>query len=232
MYLNLFQIAESLGVSERTIQEWILSEALPCTSDRGRLLFDRAQVATWAAGRGLAAHVGFLAADSAPSGLRLEELLRRGRIWRNVASTALPGIYYQVLSELPGAVPAIRRLIQQRLEAKSGITFAPIGEGFALPHLSGRLALGEGGGIVALIFLKEPVQLREPRVDDDPVFRLAFFNAPTPRTHLDLLGRLSRALRSGPMREAVLRAAPDSELLAAAAAEDQAAGKSGREDAL
>ncbi|MBI5362293.1 MAG: PTS sugar transporter subunit IIA, partial [Planctomycetes bacterium] len=61
MYLNLVQIAESFGVAERVVEGWIRDEGLPHTPDRGRLLFDRAQVAQWAAERGLAAKAGFLA---------------------------------------------------------------------------------------------------------------------------------------------------------------------------
>src|ERR1035438_9518710 len=49
MYLNLIQIAESFGVSESVVEDWIRNEGLPHTPDRGRLLFDRVQVANWAA---------------------------------------------------------------------------------------------------------------------------------------------------------------------------------------
>src|SRR5512137_2079479 len=65
MYLNLIQIAESFGVSESVVEGWIRDEGLPHTPDRGRLLFDRAQVAQWAAARGLAAQAGFLAPETA-----------------------------------------------------------------------------------------------------------------------------------------------------------------------
>jgi PTS system nitrogen regulatory IIA component len=60
MYLNLIQIAESLGVSEKVVEDWIRDEEMPHVPDRGRLLFDRGQVVAWAAERGLAARVGFL----------------------------------------------------------------------------------------------------------------------------------------------------------------------------
>ena len=60
MYLNLIQIAESFGVSETVVEDWIRNEGLPHTPDRGRLLFDKVQVANWAAARGLGAKAGFL----------------------------------------------------------------------------------------------------------------------------------------------------------------------------
>ena len=54
MYLNLVQLAESFGVSEKVVEGWIREEGLPHTPERRVLLFDRAQVAQWAATRGLA----------------------------------------------------------------------------------------------------------------------------------------------------------------------------------
>ena len=86
MYLNVVQLAESFGVDERVVDGWIRNEGLPCVHDRGRLLFDRAQVVAWAADRGLAARAGFLAPERTAlrPGRRLEPLLRTGGIWRDV----------------------------------------------------------------------------------------------------------------------------------------------------
>src|SRR5439155_5728102 len=76
VYLNVVQLAESLGVEESVIEGWVRNEGLPHVPDRGHLLFDRAQVATWAAQRGLASKVGFLAPEAPRPrpGLRLEPL--------------------------------------------------------------------------------------------------------------------------------------------------------------
>src|ERR1044072_329218 len=60
MYLNVVQLAESFGVEESVIEGWVRDEGLPHVPERGRLLFDRPQVATWAAQRGLASKVGLL----------------------------------------------------------------------------------------------------------------------------------------------------------------------------
>lgn len=48
MYLNVIQLAESLGVAESVVETWVRNESLPCIHDRERLLFDRAQVVAWA----------------------------------------------------------------------------------------------------------------------------------------------------------------------------------------
>jgi PTS system nitrogen regulatory IIA component len=224
MYLNLIQIAESFGVSEHVVAGWIRDEGLPHTRDRDRLLFDRVQVSEWAATRGLAARAGFLAPQQSvlASNLRIGPLLRAGGIWRDVPAAEAPNVFERIVTALPGATPAIRQLLSHRLRAKGGVTIAPIGGGFALPHPSARTALRRDAGTVALILLRDALPLSEAPVDDAPVMRLLFFVAPSPRAHLDLLGRLSRHLVGGPLRDLLVKGARDEEIFQAMNAVDAA----------
>jgi nitrogen PTS system EIIA component len=224
MYLNLIQIAESFGVSEKVVEGWIRDEGLPYTRDRDRLLFDRVQVSEWAATRGLAARAGFLAPEKSTLGsnLRIAPLLRMGGIWRDVPAAEAPNVFERIVAALPGATPAVSQLLSQRLRAKGGVTIAPIGGGFALPHPSARITLGREAGTVALIFLRDALPLSEAAVDDTPVVRLLFFVAPSPRAHLDLLGRLTRNLAGGPLRELLVAVAKDGEIFQAIDAVDAA----------
>ncbi len=227
MYLNLIQIAESFGVSEKVVEGWIRDEGLPHTPDRGRLLFDRAQVVQWAADRGLTTQAGFLAPEtSSPfaTGFRLEQLLRTGRIWRDVPATDISAAFEKIVGALPGATPPVRQLLAQRLRAKGGVTFAPVGGGFALPHPSTRIALGRDSGTLALLLLREALT-ETVSPDGVPITRMFFFIAPSPRAHLDLLGRLSRALSRGPLRELVVSGASDDDIYFAAAASDEGGAK-------
>ena len=157
MYLNLIQIAESFGVSEKVVEGWIRDEGLPGIPDRGRLLFDRAQVAEWADKRGLAAQAGFLApaASALAAHLRIGSLLRIGGVWRDVAAAEAPNVFERIVTALPGATPPVRQLLSQRLRARGGVILAPIGGGFALPHPGARITLGRDSGTVALFFLRD-----------------------------------------------------------------------------
>ncbi len=224
MYLNLIQIAESFGVSEKVVESWIRSEGLPHTPDRGVLLFDRRQVAQWAATRGLAAKAGFLApeAPALTSGLRLAPLLRAGGIWRDAAAAEVIDLFVRIASALPGATPPVRAMLSQRLRAKGGVTLAPVGGGWAMPHPSARIALGRDSGAVALILLREALPPPEPRVDDAPITRLLFFIAPSPWMHLDMIGRLSRLLSRGPLGDLLARGGTDQEIFQAVDAADAA----------
>ena len=225
MYLNLIQIAESFGVSEKVVEGWIRNEGLPNTPDRGRLLFDRAQVTQWAAERGLAARVGFLAPEESAltPHLRLGPLLRAGRIWRDVLAADVPVFFERIVTALPGATPPVRQLLGQRVRARGGVTMAPVGGGFALPHPRARITLGRDSGTVALLLLSDDLVLPEPPTDGVPVRRLFFFIAPSPRGHLDLLARLSRSLVPGPLRELVEKSAPDEAIFQAVEAADAGA---------
>ncbi len=222
MYLNLIQIAESFGVSESVVDGWIRDEGLPHTPDRGRLFFDRAQVAEWATKRGLAAKVGFLAPESSALGssLRLGPLLRTGGIWRDVSAAEVPTVFESIVTALPGATPPVRQLLGQRLRAKGGVTMAPVGGGFALPHPSERITLGRDSGTVALLLLRDALPSADASPDGVPITRLCFFIASSPRGHLDLLGLLSRGLTRGPLRELILKGATDKEIFQAVDALD------------
>ena len=225
MYLNLVQLAESFGVSEKVVEGWIREEGLPHTPDRRVLLFDRAQVAQWAATRGLATKAGFLAAASPTltAALRLGPLLRTGGIFRDVAAPEVREIFVSVASGMHGATQPVRELLGQRLRAAGGVTYAPVGGGFALPHPATRITLGRESGTLALIVVLAGLPLTEPRVDEVAVTRLLFFIAPSPRAHLDMVGRLSRLIQGGALRASLERGASDEEIFQVVEAADVAA---------
>jgi len=224
MYLNLIQIAESFGVSESVVEGWIRDEGMPHTPDRNRLLFDRAQVVQWAAARGLATRAGFLTPEMSAfaTGCQLQPLLRAGGIWRDLPAAQVPDTLGKVVAALPSTPPTVRQFLTQRLRVAGGITWAAIGDGFALPHLSARVTLGRDSGTVALLLLRDPLTQVSPTPDNVPVTRIFFFIAPSPRAHLDLIGRLTRALAKGTLREAAIKGASDAEICAAAGAADAA----------
>lgn len=220
MYLNIVQLAESFGVEENVVEDWVRKEGLPAIEDRDRLLFDRNQVLDWAAARGMAAKAGFLAAARstrlAPS--RLETMLRAGGIWRDVASYKAREVMETIVAKLPGATPPVRQLLAQRLRQPDGISWAAVGGGLALPHLRTPVALGRDAGTFAILILRDALPLNEPVPDTVPVTRLLFFVAPSPRAHLELLGQLSSALVRGGLRKPVIDGAGDAEIFAALAA--------------
>jgi PTS system nitrogen regulatory IIA component len=220
MFLNVIQLAESLGVEENVVEDWIRNDGLPHVTDRGRLLFDRAQVVHWAESHGLAARVGFLAPERAKiqGASKLEAMLRTGGIWRDVPAANVLNLFADIVAKLPGTTPPIRQMLQQRLCAPNGISWALVGGGLALPHLRTPIALGRDSGIFAILLLRDTLTVNEPALDEQPVTRLLFFVAPSPRAHLEMLAQLSTALLRGNLGRLINDASPDDEIFAAVAA--------------
>lgn len=219
MYLNLIQIAESFGVSEQVITEWVRNEGMPHVHDRERILFERSQVMDWAASHGLGGQAGFLS-EPAPSLAKSQELdilLRRGGIWRGVKPSDLPSVFERIVRKLPGLPAPILGMLVQRICAPGGVTMAPVGGGFALPHPSMRVSLGETSALIALIELDAPWTGNEPP-DAVPITRLLFFISPTPRLHVNMLGLLARSIASGQLTRALDDGADDNALCQALAA--------------
>jgi PTS system nitrogen regulatory IIA component len=229
MHLNVIQLAESFGVEESVVASWVRNDGLPAIEDRGRLLFDRAQVVDWAASRGLAAKAGFLAAGrpAASSGGRLESLLRTGGIWREVPAAEVVRHLEQIVTKLP-ATPQVRQMLAQRLLAPDGITWAPVGGGLALPHLRSHVALGRDSGLLAILFLRDAAPLPEAAPDGVPVTRLLFFVAPSPRAHLEILAQLSGALSRGTLRGVLMEGGSDEQIFSALSAAEKPMSKEGQ----
>lgn len=214
MHLNVIQLAESFGVEESVVEAWVRNESLPAIEDRGRWLFDRVQVIAWAAERGLAAKAGFLApARAASSSVRgLDALLRTGGITRDLPASDLLNQLERIVAVLPSATPDVRKLLAQRLRAPGGVTWAPVGGGFALPHLRAPITLGRDSGLLAILLLRDPLLFHDSPLDDVPITRLLFFIAPSPRAHLDILAQLSTALSRGRLRDALVNGLADEEI--------------------
>ena len=118
-------------------------------------------------------------------------------------------------------------MLQQRLRAPNGISWALVGGGLALPHLRTPIALGRDAGIFAIVLLRDALAVNEPAPDEQAITRLLFFVAPSPRAHLELLAQLSTALSRGNLRKLINDGAPDDEIFAAIAAAENAGKKEG-----
>jgi PTS system nitrogen regulatory IIA component len=165
------------------------------------------------------AKAGFLAAtaSSNPTARRLETMLRTGGIWRDVPAAEVRDRMAAIVARLPGATAPVRQLLAQRMRTPEGISWAAVGDGFALPHLRVPIALGRDAGIFAILLLRDALQLSEPSPDNIPITHLVFFIAPSPRAHLELLSQLSAALIRGNLRRLLQEGAPDDQIFAALA---------------
>ena len=79
------------------------------------------------------------------------------------------------------------------------------------------IALGRDAGIFAIVLLHDALAVNEPAPDEQPITRLLFFVAPSPRAHLELLAQLSTALTRGNLRGLINNRVPDDKIFTAVA---------------
>jgi PTS system nitrogen regulatory IIA component len=154
-------------------------------------------------------------------------MLRGGGIWRDVPAANVLNLFADIVAKLPGTTPPIRQLLQQRLRAPNGLSWALVGGGLALPHPRTPIALGRDAGIFAIVLLRDALAINEPAPDEQPITRLLFFVAPSPRAHLEMLAQLSTALSRGKLRKPIIDGVPDDEIFAAVAAAENTNKKEG-----
>jgi PTS system nitrogen regulatory IIA component len=204
MFLNIIELAQSLGVEESEVAGWIRKDGLPYVTDRGRLLFDR----------DTSCRLGGIARSGCQSRLscagtlknpkcekKLETMLRTGGIWRDVPAASVFNLFADIVAKLPGATPPVRQMLQQRLRAPDGISWALVGGGLAHCRTCARpsrLAATPEFSPSCCCAIRSP--FNEPAPDEQPITRLLFFVAPSPRAHLEILAQLSTALARGDLR--------------------------------
>ena len=167
--------------------------------------------------RGLAAQAGFLAPEAPALALRFANRARccgraasgatcRRRSCRMFSRASSP--------PCPARLPPVRQMLAQRLRAKDGVTMAPVGGGFALPHPSARITLGRDSGTVALhpsaAIALPPPELRVGWRAGDPA---VFFHRPlAPRPSRSGAPAQPRCISRGPLREVLAKDGTDEEI--------------------
>jgi PTS system nitrogen regulatory IIA component len=208
--------AHLFDVPETTIYRWIKQGSIPAYRLKEQYRFNNAEILEWATARRIPVSPEIFreAGADAASLPRWSEALAAGgdpyRIGGNDTAAILRRIV-QVM-RLPGEID--REFLYEVLMARKALGLIAIGDGIAIPHVRTPLILDMESPTIALAFLDHPLDLGA--FDGRPVHAMFLILSPTVRTHLTLLSRLSFALRDRAFREAVIRPAAPSELMAAA----------------
>jgi PTS system nitrogen regulatory IIA component len=95
--------------------------------------------------------------------------------------------------------------------AREAATSTAIGRGIALPHARNPVILRVPRPLVTLCFLEQPVEFGA--ADGQPVEVLFSLIAPTMRSHLQIVSRISLALQDAQFKGAIMRQSPPAEIL-------------------
>jgi PTS system nitrogen regulatory IIA component len=214
MKLNVREAARVLGVPESQIYRWVESGELPCTVMNHQPLFNRPELLDWATVRRMPVGLELFENEEDDPGRtpRLSESLARGGIHRDIHGADLPSVLRAVVERLPLAEDADREALLAVLLAREALGSTAIGEGIAIPHVRSPLVFPGTPAAVVLILLDQPI----PTGAGPLVHTLFILVSATIRAHLQLLARLSVALLDAGFKAAVLRRAPEDEILAEA----------------
>ena len=125
------------------------------------------------------------------------------------------GALHALVELLPLPEGVDREEILRLFLAREALASTAVGGGVALPHVRSPIVLHVTKPMVTACFLEQSIDFGA--LDGNPVYALFSLICPTMRSHLQMLSRLSYALRDTGFREAVLRRAPREELLREAA---------------
>lgn len=143
----------------------------------------------------------------------LADLLERGGVWYNVASSSPEQLIRETLPLLP-LPPAFERtrMIQAILDREKSTSTA-IGFGIALPHPVSLLLENENESIVSLAYPRYPLQW--PEDSGEQVKAVFFVLSASRQAHLTALSQIARLCGQESFRALLYRQAGKKELLAA-----------------
>jgi PTS system nitrogen regulatory IIA component len=115
-----------------------------------------------------------------------------------------------------------REFLVQVLIAREVAGSTAVGDGIAIPHVRSPVVLNGAPASITLCTLAAPVDFGAH--DGQPIHTVFAIVSPTIRAHLQLLAKLAAALHDPEFKAAVLRRAPQDEILKHARRLDEASG--------
>lgn len=222
MELQVRDVARLLNVSERTIYRWIKRGLIPAYRIQDQYRFHRAELLEWATARKVpvAPEIFKEKEVSGAPAVNLVEALRAGGIHYRIGGSDRVSVLREVVAALPLPANVDRDFLLEVLLAREDLGSTAVGDGIAIPHVRNPMILHLERPLAALCFLERPIDFGA--LDGQPVRTLFAILSPTVRGHLQLLSRLSHALRTPAFRQAVLEQRSREEIVAAAVACEKA----------
>lgn len=228
MELNVRDAARLLGTAEKQVYRWIDEGEIPFYKINDQPRFNRVELLEWATSRRLPVSVEVFLGNGEEGTVKpgLVSALKAGGVHANVPGTDRESVLRAVVGTLRLPATTDREFLVQVLLAREAIGSTGIGDGIAIPHVRNPVVLNGLPASITLCYLANPIPF--DAIDGQPVHTIFWIISPTIRGHLQLLARLSWALHDPAFKAAVLRRAPDAEIVAEAARIEAAAGSGKR----
>jgi PTS system nitrogen regulatory IIA component len=210
MQLTVRDVASLLEIEEDEVYRCIREGSIPFYEINDQYRFNRAELLDWAtaSGRRVSAELIHTLAKGSPEGLA--EALSFGGVQRELSARDYPSLVDALVDHLPIRAPSDRTFVKSVLSGRHPVQ-STVGDGIAIPHVRTPIVLHGSRSAIALSFLSRPIDMSA--VDGRAVNTIFLVVAPTPKTHLELLSRLSTALLDKGFRGTIIRRASDQEII-------------------
>lgn len=202
MQLTVRDAAGILNVSEKTIYRWIKQGILPGYRISEQYRFNRAELLEWATAKRINVSPEIFQEPEEDAGrVSLLDALSCGGIHYRVGGADKNSVLKSVVELLQLPQEVDRQFLLSVLLARESMGSTGIGEGIAIPHVRSPIVMHIPRPMVTLCFLEHAIEFGA--LDGKPVNVLFTLVSPTVRAHLQLLSRLSFALRDDGFRAAI-----------------------------
>jgi nitrogen PTS system EIIA component len=213
MRLGVKDVADRLGVSERTVFQWVERDKLPATQVDGQFRFNPAAVYEWATSRGVPIPGNLFEEDAGRSPVTpLTRALRAGGVIVGLKGEDKAEVLRAAVGMLNLPPHADRDVILHMLLAREKLGSTGIGEGFAIPHVRNPIVLRVPEPLVTLFILDHPIDFGA--IDRRPVHSVFLAITPTTQSHLLILSRLAAVLQNSRVRAVIAKRAEGKDILA------------------
>jgi nitrogen PTS system EIIA component len=213
MQLSIRDLTKLLDVDEGTVSRWIKQRGLPAHQVGGQYRVNRAELLEWATANQVRVSLELFDhleahAAAVPS---LADALETGGIHYDLPAPSKALALETLVKILPLPDGMESEHLLRLFQAREASASTAIGHGIAIPHVRNPIVLHVPRPTVTLAFLEKGIDYGAP--DGQPVHTLFAIISPTPRSHLQMLSRLSFVLHEEQLLETVVRQAPKEEIL-------------------
>ena len=211
MRLTIKDLSGLLNVAEKTIRRWIKEGSIPAYRINGQYRFNSMEILEWSTSRRLNAPVEIFQEPESAQVMSLTEALTAGGVFYRISGSDKQSALKAVVEVLRLPDDADRSYLLQFLLAREEMASTGIGDGIALPHVRNPIVLHVPQPMITLCFLEQPIDFLS--LDRQPVNCLFTIVAPTVRSHVFLLSRLSFVLRDAAFKQMIKEQRPREEIL-------------------
>ncbi len=201
MKLKVRDAAKLLHVSEKIVLQWISSRGLPSHHINNQYCFNHAEILEWATSKGL--FISPVKPDEHGAFPSLSGAMNTGGIHYGIEGSDKAEVIRNIVNILPLPKDEDREFLYQIILSRELLGSTAIGKGIAIPHVRFPIAVHGSSPLIALCFLKKPIDFNA--VDRQPVHTLFLIVSPVIKIHLNLLSRLANGLRNSDFADTVAR---------------------------